>query len=153
MSIPANIVEGRRQESEKEFARFLRIALNSACELEYRLIVACDIGAMSESDCESLLRECIEGEKNASRPAEQTWRTSGPRAASDRRYESSQRISCKAFSSLLRYSRTERTSYARPVRGNYLSVLGDRPCNDDGDVIRTPAVQSILNKLFGNLLR
>jgi four helix bundle protein len=63
MSIPANIVEGRRQESEKEFARFLRIALNSGCELEYHLIMACDIGAMSDSDSESLLRECIEVRK------------------------------------------------------------------------------------------
>jgi four helix bundle protein len=60
MSIPANIVEGRRQESEKEFARFLRIALNSGCELEYHLILARDIGAMSPSDADSLLRECIE---------------------------------------------------------------------------------------------
>ena len=60
--------------------------------------------------------------------------------------------SCKAFSPLLRYSRTDRTSYARPVRGNYLSVLGDRPYNDDGDVIRPAAVQSILNKLLRNLL-
>jgi four helix bundle protein len=63
MSIPANIVEGRRQESEKEFARFLRIALNSGFELEYHLIVARDIRAMSESDSESLLRECIEVRK------------------------------------------------------------------------------------------
>lgn len=60
MSIPANIVEGRRQESEKEFARFLRIALNSGCELEYHLIVARDIGAMTEVDSDSLLRELIE---------------------------------------------------------------------------------------------
>ena len=60
MSIPANIVEGRRQESEKEFSRFLRIALNSGCELEYHLIVARDIGVMSESDAASLLREVIE---------------------------------------------------------------------------------------------
>lgn len=60
MSIPANIVEGRRQESEKEFARFLRIAVNSGCELEYHLIVARDIGVMSESDAASLLREVIE---------------------------------------------------------------------------------------------
>lgn len=60
ISIPANIVEGRRQESEKEFARFLRIALNSGCELEYHPILARDIGAMSPSDSESLLRECIE---------------------------------------------------------------------------------------------
>jgi four helix bundle protein len=58
--MPANIVEGRRQESEKEFARFLRIALNSGCELEYHLILARDIGAMSPNDSESLLRECIE---------------------------------------------------------------------------------------------
>jgi four helix bundle protein len=63
MSIPANIVEGRRQESEKEFARFLRIALNSGCELEYHLIVARDIGVMSESDSESLLAEAIEVRK------------------------------------------------------------------------------------------
>jgi len=63
MSIPANIVEGRRQESEKEFARFLRIGLNSGCELEYHLIVARDIGAMSAKDSESLLAEVIEVRK------------------------------------------------------------------------------------------
>lgn len=63
MSIPANIVEGRRQESEKEFARFLRIAINSACELEYHLIVARDIGVISEADSASPLRELIEVRK------------------------------------------------------------------------------------------
>ena len=63
MSIPANIVEGRRQESEKEFARFLRIALNSGCELEYHLIIARDIGVMAETDAEALLREVIEVRK------------------------------------------------------------------------------------------
>jgi four helix bundle protein len=60
ISIPANIVEGRRQESEKEFARYLRIALNSGCELEYHLILARDVEAMSAADSESLIRECIE---------------------------------------------------------------------------------------------
>jgi four helix bundle protein len=60
MSIPANIVEGRRQESEKEFARFLRIAINSGCELEYHLIVARDIGVISRADYGSLQRELIE---------------------------------------------------------------------------------------------
>jgi four helix bundle protein len=63
MSIPANIAEGRRQESEKQFARFLRIAVNSSCELEYHLIVARDIGAMTESDSDSLLREEVEVRK------------------------------------------------------------------------------------------
>jgi four helix bundle protein len=40
LSIPTNIVEGRRQASDAEFARFLRIALNSGFELEYHLIAA-----------------------------------------------------------------------------------------------------------------
>ena len=43
MSIPANIAEGRRQKSEKEFSRFLGYALNSSSELEYHLIVARDM--------------------------------------------------------------------------------------------------------------
>ena len=60
ISIPANIVEGRRQDSEKEFARFLRIALNSACELEYHLILARDLEAIPEHEAESLVRESIE---------------------------------------------------------------------------------------------
>jgi four helix bundle protein len=60
MSIPANIVEGRRQESQKDFARFLRYALNSGCELEYHLIIARDIGVLSESEFSSLESEAIE---------------------------------------------------------------------------------------------
>ena len=63
MSIPANIVEGRRQKSEKEFARFLQIALNSGFELEYHMIVAQDIGAISETDFSQLLREVVEVRK------------------------------------------------------------------------------------------
>lgn len=63
MSVPANIAEGRRQESDKEFARFLRIALNSSSELEYHAIVARDIGAITESDADSLLREDTEVRK------------------------------------------------------------------------------------------
>lgn len=60
MSIPANIVEGRRQSSDKEFARFLKIALNSGCELEYHLIVAKDLSIISDTDYESLTSEAIE---------------------------------------------------------------------------------------------
>ncbi|MDQ3698710.1 MAG: four helix bundle protein [Gemmatimonadota bacterium] len=45
MSIPANIVEGREQKTEAAFARFLRIALGSASELEYHLLAARDIRA------------------------------------------------------------------------------------------------------------
>lgn len=59
MSIPANIAEGRRQKSEKEFARFLGYALNSSSELEYHLIVARDTKLLPESDFISLISQTI----------------------------------------------------------------------------------------------
>lgn len=58
-SIAANIAEGRRQESEKEFARFLRYALNSSSELEYHLILAHDTKTISEDDFRSLITQTI----------------------------------------------------------------------------------------------
>lgn len=48
-SIAANIVEGRGQASDAEFIRYLRQALNSASELEYHLICARDLKAISPS--------------------------------------------------------------------------------------------------------
>lgn len=59
MSIPANIAEGRRQKSEREFARFLSYALNSSSELEYHLIVARDTKVIPESDFVSLITQTI----------------------------------------------------------------------------------------------
>jgi four helix bundle protein len=63
MSIPANIVEGRGQKSERDFARFLGYALNSSSELEYHLVVARDIRAITLSDFTSLHAQLIEVRK------------------------------------------------------------------------------------------
>jgi len=63
MSIPANIVEGRAHESEREFVRFLRIAIASNSELEYHLLVARDIGAIGQSDFISLFGQLIDVRK------------------------------------------------------------------------------------------
>ena len=63
MSIPANIVEGRVQKSEREFGRFLGYALHSASELEYHLIFARDIRVLSQTDFLSLLSQVIEVRK------------------------------------------------------------------------------------------
>ena len=59
-SIPTNIVEGRRQSSDAEFVRFLRIALNSAFELEYHLIAARDVDAITPDDSSSLIGQVVE---------------------------------------------------------------------------------------------
>lgn len=59
MSISANIAEGRRQNNDKQFARFLGYALNSASELEHHLIVARDLGAMTSVEFNSLAGETI----------------------------------------------------------------------------------------------
>ncbi|HMG71434.1 MAG TPA: four helix bundle protein [Gemmatimonadaceae bacterium] len=58
-SIPANIAEGRRQDSDKEFARFLRYALNSSSELESHLILARGCNAISDGDFRSLVTQTI----------------------------------------------------------------------------------------------
>jgi|SRR3954471_10777564 four helix bundle protein len=63
LSIPANIVEGRRQSTDCEFARFLRIALNSGVEPEYHLIAARDIGAITAADSDAVIRQVIEVRK------------------------------------------------------------------------------------------
>ncbi len=63
MSISANIVEGRGKTSEAEFARYLRSAVNSATELEYHLLVAHDLKAISTTHYAKLTRQTIEVRK------------------------------------------------------------------------------------------
>jgi four helix bundle protein len=60
MSIPTNIVEGNGQESRKEFVRFLGFSLNSSTELEYHLILAKDLKAISATDFDSLSAQTVE---------------------------------------------------------------------------------------------
>ena len=60
MSVPANIVEGRSQKGDAAFARCLQIAIGSASELEYHLVTARDIGAISSNEYLSLYAELSE---------------------------------------------------------------------------------------------
>jgi len=49
VSIPSNIAEGAARNSRKEFVQFLHIALGSAAELETQLILAKNMGFLSET--------------------------------------------------------------------------------------------------------
>ena len=56
-SVPANIAEGCGRNGDAELARFLQIAMGSASELEYHLLLARDLGFLDESRYESLASE------------------------------------------------------------------------------------------------
>lgn len=60
VSIPSNIAEGCGRGSDAEFARFLQIAMGSASELEYQLLLTQDLGFLNGSDCEQLTQDVVE---------------------------------------------------------------------------------------------
>ena len=63
MSVPTNIVEGNGQKSGREFARFIGYAINSSSELEYHLVMARDIRAITAGQFKSLLGQLVEVRK------------------------------------------------------------------------------------------
>jgi four helix bundle protein len=54
VSIPANIAEGCGRSGDAELARFLQIAMGSASELEYHLLLARDLNFLNSSNYEHL---------------------------------------------------------------------------------------------------
>jgi len=63
VSIAANIAEGCGRAGDAEFARFLQIAMGSASELEYHLLLAHDLGFLNDSDYHQLDRDTTEVKK------------------------------------------------------------------------------------------
>ena len=59
MSIPTNLVEGVGQQSGREFAKFIRISLNSSNELEYHLQLARDFAVVEHAEFKSLIAQTI----------------------------------------------------------------------------------------------
>jgi four helix bundle protein len=56
-SIPANVAEGYGRGSDAELARFLRIAMGSANELDYHLLLARDIDILDVSSYDRLVNQ------------------------------------------------------------------------------------------------
>ena len=59
-SIPANIAEGCGRSGTAELARFLHIAMGSASELEYHLLLARDLQLLAKADYDRLSGGAIE---------------------------------------------------------------------------------------------
>ena len=59
-SIPANIAEGCGRTGKAELARFLQVAMGSASELEYHLLLAHDLGLLDDGEYERLESHTVE---------------------------------------------------------------------------------------------
>ncbi|MFS4491532.1 four helix bundle protein [Maribacter sp. 2308TA10-17] len=54
VSIPSNIAEGSSRKSNKDFSRFLEIAVGSLYEIETQLLIANDLGFISDNQLAEL---------------------------------------------------------------------------------------------------
>jgi four helix bundle protein len=59
-SVPANIAEGCGRGSDRDLARFLQMAMGSASELEYHLLLARDLNLLDSSRHQDLETRTIE---------------------------------------------------------------------------------------------
>ena len=59
-SIPTNIAEGSKRESNQEYARFLNIAEGSLAETEYLLMLSRDMRFLARHAADALLKEITE---------------------------------------------------------------------------------------------
>ena len=63
VSIPANIAEGCGKDSDAELKRYFTIAMGSASELEYLLLLAHDPGYLQENIYQSMQNDLVETRK------------------------------------------------------------------------------------------
>lgn len=60
VSVPSNIAEGSSRNSNKEFGRFLEIAIGSCYEIETQLLISSDLKFISPNSIEKLFTELNE---------------------------------------------------------------------------------------------
>jgi four helix bundle protein len=78
VSVPSNIAEGAGRGSGREFARFVRIAVGSLCELETLFVLAGDLGYAVGDNGARILSESVELRRMLGRLAERAADDSAP---------------------------------------------------------------------------
>jgi four helix bundle protein len=63
ISIPTNIAEGCGRGSDKDFAKFIQIAIGSACESEYLILLSNELGFFKKDNFELLTENICEIKK------------------------------------------------------------------------------------------
>lgn len=63
VSISSNIAEGSSRSSDKDYGRFLEIALGSCFELETQIILTKELGLVDKSRSDVLLESIVEEQK------------------------------------------------------------------------------------------
>jgi four helix bundle protein len=59
-SVPSNLAEGCGRSTDSDFARFVEIAASSALELEYQLLLSCDLEFIKHPSYEELHSAAVE---------------------------------------------------------------------------------------------
>jgi four helix bundle protein len=78
ISVVSNMAEGSGRQSDRELARFLRIARGSVCELECQLLLARDLGFLKSEEWMALDPECREVSKMLNALIRSSARRSAP---------------------------------------------------------------------------
>lgn len=60
ISIPTNIAEGCGRGSDKDFAKFAQIAIGSASESEYLILLSTELGYTNKEDSDELIEKVCE---------------------------------------------------------------------------------------------
>ena len=55
ISVPSNLVEGNARSGERDYLRFLNIALGSACEVKYLASLASELGYVREAEWNAVI--------------------------------------------------------------------------------------------------
>ena len=63
VSVGSNLAEGCGRRTSSELARFVRIAMGSASELDYQLVICRDLGYLKTDDFQRISKNVIEVRK------------------------------------------------------------------------------------------